>query len=100
MREIEVVGDGAGLVTSVRPRPEPAIPNDFALYPNYPNPFNPSTTFKFHLPKAEYVTIKIYSITGEKVETLVEGQVSQGLHELLESTSVRCELANSATYGK
>jgi len=82
MREIEVVGDGAGLVTSVRPRPEPAIPNDFALYPNYPNPFNPSTTFKFHLPKAEYVTIKIYSITGEKVETLVEGQVSQGLHEL------------------
>jgi uncharacterized protein (DUF362 family) len=82
MREIEAVGDGAGLVTSVRPHHEPAIPNDFALYQNYPNPFNPSTTFKFHLPKAEYVTIKIYSIMGQEIETLVEGQVSQGLHDL------------------
>jgi uncharacterized protein (DUF362 family) len=82
MSEIEVVGDGAGLVTSVPPRYEAAIPDDFALYQNFPNPFNPSTTFKFHVPVAEYVTVKIYSITGREVETLLEGQVSQGLHEL------------------
>jgi hypothetical protein len=82
MTEIQAVGDGAGLVTSVRPPYEVAIPNDFALYQNYPNPFNPSTTFKFHVPTSEYITIRIYGVTGQEIETLVEGQVSKGVHEL------------------
>jgi hypothetical protein len=81
MSEIEIVGDGAGLV-SVQPRDVPSLPNDFALYPNYPNPFNPSTTFKFNLPAAEHVTIRIYSITGREIVTLVDGLISQGVHEL------------------
>jgi uncharacterized protein (DUF362 family) len=81
MSEIEIVGDGAGLV-SVQPRDVPPIPNDFALYQNYPNPFNPSTTFKFNVPAAEHVTIRIYSITGREIVTLVDGQVSQGVHEV------------------
>ena len=82
MTEIQAVGDGASLVTNVRPPYEVAIPNDFALYQNYPNPFNPSTTFKFHVPTTEYVTIRIYGVTGQEIETLVEGQVSKGVHEL------------------
>jgi uncharacterized protein (DUF362 family) len=81
MSEIEIVGDGASLV-SVQPRDVPSIPNDFALYQNYPNPFNPSTTFKFLIPAAEHVTIRIYSITGREIVTLVDGLVSQGVHEL------------------
>jgi len=81
MTEIEIVGDGASLV-SVRPRNVPSIPNDYALYQNYPNPFNPTTTFKIQLPKPAYVTIRIYGIAGQLVETLMEGQVSQGVHEL------------------
>jgi uncharacterized protein (DUF362 family) len=81
MSEIEIVGDGAGLV-SVQPRDVPAIPNRFALYQNYPNPFNPSTTFNFQVPAAEHVTIRIYSITGREIVTLVDGLVSQGVHEL------------------
>jgi uncharacterized protein (DUF362 family) len=81
MSEIELVGDGASLV-SVQPRDVPAIPNRFALYQNYPNPFNPSTTFKFNIPTAEHVTVRIYSITGREIVTLVDGHVPQGVHEL------------------
>jgi uncharacterized protein (DUF362 family) len=82
MNEIEAVGDGAGLITSVRPERKVIPLNDFQLCQNFPNPFNPSTAIIFYLPHAEYVTIKIYSITGQEIETLVNGTVPAGQHEL------------------
>jgi len=82
LSDIEIVGDGAGLVTSVDSKYSVKIPNDFELYQNYPNPFNPSTTFRFHLPSVEFVTINIFNIIGEKIETLIEEEVPQGIHEL------------------
>ena len=82
MSEIQAVGDGAGLLTSVGPQEPASIPEKIALFQNYPNPFNPSTTFRFYLPQDEQVAITIKSITGQIVETLVEGRVPQGVHEV------------------
>ena len=82
MSEIEIVGDGAGLVTAVRPEHNRTIPNNYVLYRNFPNPFNPSTTIKFYLPKTELVTIIIYSLNGQEIETLVNGEIPAGQHEL------------------
>ena len=82
LSEIELVGDGAGLVTSVRPEREVALPSDFRLFQNYPNPFNPSTTIKFYLPRTENVSLRLYDVTGREVESLVEGEVPAGMHEL------------------
>ena len=42
-------------------------PRTFEVYPNYPNPFNPSTTLRYALPDARSVTIAIYSILGQEV---------------------------------
>lgn len=81
MSEIEIVGDGAALVTSVRPEYGASIPDTMQLYQNYPNPFNPSTTIKFYLPQTEHVTLTLYSILGREIETLIEGEVPAGLHE-------------------
>jgi uncharacterized protein (DUF362 family) len=96
--QIQAVGDGAGLVTSVLPGREPTMPSGVELYQNYPNPFNPSTTFRFHLPREAEVRIRIYSATGEMVETLAEGLLQEGIHELrwtpggISSGAYFCEL--------
>jgi hypothetical protein len=57
-----------------------ALPAKFKLYNNYPNPFNPSTTLKFDLPKAGVVKLYIYNVLGQKVLTLYDGNLKAGQH--------------------
>ena len=54
------------------------IPSKFELSQNYPNPFNPSTKIDFSIPKNEFVSIKIYDITGREVYTLVNEKMNAG----------------------
>jgi len=59
------------------------LPGDYALYPNYPNPFNPSTTVRYDLPEQAQVEIAIYNIAGQRVRTLVSGTQSAGRQEVV-----------------
>ena len=47
------------------------IPDKFSVEQNYPNPFNPTTKIKFDLPKREFVTLKVYDISGREVAILL-----------------------------
>ncbi len=57
--------------------------NCFVLKQNYPNPFNPTTNIEFELPKASNVTLKIFTILGEEVATLVSDKLSSGSYSYL-----------------
>ncbi|MCH7819996.1 MAG: choice-of-anchor B family protein [Candidatus Marinimicrobia bacterium] len=51
-----------------------------SLLGNYPNPFNPSTNIEFYLSEAGSISLNIYNINGEFIETLAEGFHSAGEH--------------------
>lgn len=54
-----------------------------ALYPNFPNPFNPETTISFSLSKVSTVRLDIYNLKGQVVKTLVNGELTRGDHKLV-----------------
>ena len=54
------------------------VPNEFVLYPNYSNPFNPSTKIDYGLPKEASIQLVIFDILGREVVTLVDGIQKSG----------------------
>jgi bacterial leucyl aminopeptidase len=56
--------------------------NEFALYSNYPNPFNPSTTIRYQVAGNSNVSLKIYNILGQEVRTLVKAAQTSGEHTI------------------
>ena len=56
------------------------LPEDFALYANYPNPFNPSTQIRYALPVATFVRLRVYDIAGQLVRELDQGYQEAGLY--------------------
>ena len=58
------------------------IPDEFALYQNFPNPFNPNTKIGYQLPQETIVIIKIYDILGAEVITLLNEQKEPGIYEV------------------
>ena len=58
------------------------IPTEFALYENYPNPFNPTTTLRFDLPEVSDVRVVIYNMLGQKIKTFNMNSISAGSHSI------------------
>lgn len=57
-------------------------PEKITLYQNYPNPFNPETSINFNLPEDDYITLKIYDISGKLIHTLVEDYKLSGHYSI------------------
>ena len=68
---------------------DPDVPTEFALHPNYPNPFNPSTTIRFSLPEPAAVSLVIYNAIGQEVDVLLEQErLSAATHEIVWDASM------------
>lgn len=59
----------------------PSLPGDIRLYPNFPNPFNPSTTIRYQLPIRTHVSVRIHDVLGRVVGEVWDGDESAGVHE-------------------
>ncbi len=57
-----------------------ALPDAIILQPNYPNPFNPTTTIAYALPRAAEVHLTVYNVLGRAVRALESGYRSAGQH--------------------
>ena len=62
-------------------RQEGNPPSQFQLG-NYPNPFNPATTIRFSLPRAQRVTLKVFDMIGREVATLLNDRLEPGQFEV------------------
>ena len=81
--EIELVGDGADLITAVgQDVPGKNVPGTIRLDQNYPNPFNAATTIRYRLSRPGDVKIKIFNLLGQEVETLVSAYIPAGEHQV------------------
>lgn len=59
------------------------IPNTYSLNQNFPNPFNPSTTIQYDIPKNSLVKISVYDVLGEEIKLLVNEEINPGHHEIV-----------------
>jgi hypothetical protein len=55
---------------------------DYELYQNYSNPFNPTTKIPFRLKERGYVKLSVYDIKGELVNILINEEREAGYHEI------------------
>ena len=72
-----ITGDGAD-ITGVGNVPGIAFATS-----NYPNPFNPSTTIKYSMPKAGHLTLNVYNVRGQLVKTLIDGARPAGADQTI-----------------
>ncbi len=60
-----------------------AVPVDYALMQNFPNPFNPSTTIRYALPRIQKVEITIFNILGQKIRSFQWDKQLPGVHQVI-----------------
>ncbi len=62
---------------------ENGVPANVRFNGNYPNPFNPTTTFSYSLGGETNVTLTLYNIKGQKIKTLIDENQTSGTHQVI-----------------
>ena len=55
---------------------------NYHLFQNYPNPFNPVTVISYYLPEKSLVSLEIFNVLGQKINTLVNKEQESGNHKV------------------
>lgn len=76
----------SGVITNAT-NVENDAPSAFSVDQNTPNPFNPTTTISFNLVEAGDVSIEVFNVAGQKVDTIVDGFMDTGSHSVVWNAS-------------
>jgi hypothetical protein len=77
-RSITTIVFNGNLVDAIEA--ETVIPVELSLAQNFPNPFNPTTTIEYSLVVDSYVQMKVFTISGQHIATLVNKKMPAGRH--------------------
>lgn len=77
---IKVAKTWTDIVTNIVSNP--VLVSDFNLSQNYPNPFNPTTKIRFSTPANGFASMKVFNMLGQEVSTLINTNLSVGVHEV------------------
>lgn len=67
--------------TAVEDTKTTEIPESIVIYPNFPNPFNPTTTIRFSVPNEMFVKLSVYNVLGQQIAELLNERIKEGFHE-------------------
>jgi len=73
---------GQGYITGISEDDEPILPTENSLYQNYPNPFNVTTTITFDLVNNGNVSLSVFNLIGQKIETLIKRRMESGQYDV------------------
>jgi hypothetical protein len=74
------------VITNIDHEYQKTFPEELILYQNFPNPYNSSTTIQFHLLTESKISIDLYNVLGEKIQTIANGVYPQGINSILFSS--------------
>ena len=78
-----VIGDGFATFNLSQTETDVVMPTESSLGYAYPNPFNPTTSLDYSVANDTYVSIAVYDISGQVVETLVDNYKNAGNHSVV-----------------
>jgi len=81
---VPVAGEG---VLGVGQEDKTTPPDEFTIYPSFPNPFNATTRLIWAMPAAGDLKVTVFDLAGSRIQTLLEGWKPAGLHSLNWSAS-------------
>jgi predicted GH43/DUF377 family glycosyl hydrolase len=77
----DIGADEFDLITGIT-KDRSELPSTFALEQNFPNPFNPSTTIEYQIPKQSLVSLRIFDLLGREVATLINETKQAGTYKV------------------
>jgi len=80
--DIDVNSDGCSEDQLSISQVGPALPEEFSISQNFPNPFNPVTSITFDVAEMDEVSLIVYDLTGKEVATLVSGTYAPGTYKV------------------
>ena len=75
------------------------IISNFRLYPNHPNPFNPTTSIQYSIASKQNISLKVYDVLGNEIATLVNEEKLEGEYKI-EFNAEKYKLSSGVYFGK